>query len=176
MPSIHREDLSAHNYHEIQKIYDVAHHSILPVGRSVLRNARLSKNYVAYDVAPTKIYYKMVAIIWEREINQYVCLLVCYVYSVRLLRGRSMNSKAAGYPRFRLFNPNPPDFFYWGVRYRLKNQSASIDASGPAGFYTVSEHLNKKKSGGLGLNKRNRGYPADFEFIERPLNSRTLYT
>ena len=63
MPSIHREDLSAHNYHEIQKIYDVAHHSILPVGRSVLRNARLSKNYVAYDVAPTKIYYKMVAII-----------------------------------------------------------------------------------------------------------------
>ena len=31
--------------------------------------------------------------------------------SVHLLRGRSMNSKSAAYPRFRLFTPNPPDFF-----------------------------------------------------------------
>ena len=53
---------------------------------------------------------------------------------------------------------------------RLKNQSASIDASGSAGFQPVREHPKKKKSGGLGVNKRNRGYPADFEFIERPLN------
>ena len=53
---------------------------------------------------------------------------------------------------------------------RLKNQSASIDASGSAGFFFVSEHPKKKKFGGLGVNKRNRGYPAGFEFIERPLN------
>ena len=52
---------------------------------------------------------------------------------------------------------------------RLKNHSASIDASRPAGFFLVSEHPEEKKSGGLGVNKRNRGYPADFEFIERPL-------
>ena len=52
---------------------------------------------------------------------------------------------------------------------RLKNQSASIDANGSAGFFFVSEHPKKKKSGGLGVNKRNRGYPAGFEFIERPL-------
>ena len=53
---------------------------------------------------------------------------------------------------------------------RLKNQSASIDASGSgsAGVFFVSEQP-RKKSGGLGVNKRNRGYPADFEFIERPL-------
>ena len=30
------------------------------------------------------------------------------------LRGRSMNSKSAGYPRFRLFTPNPPDYFFLG--------------------------------------------------------------
>ena len=53
---------------------------------------------------------------------------------------------------------------------RLRNQSASIDASGSAVFFFVSEHPKKKKSGGLGVNKRNRGYPADFEFIERPLS------
>ena len=53
---------------------------------------------------------------------------------------------------------------------RLKNQSASIDASGSPGFFPVSEHPKGKKPGGLGLNKRNRGYPADFEFIERPLS------
>ena len=49
---------------------------------------------------------------------------------------------------------------------RLKNQSASIDASGSGGQRTPQG----KKSGGLGVNKRNRGYPADFEFIERPLS------
>ena len=126
------------------------------------------------------------------------------------ISGRSMNSKSAGYPRFRLFTPNPPYFFLWVFadgkktsgsacidasrlifqsavkdplgclffcvqadlkRYsRMKNQSASIDASGAAGFFPVSEHPKKKKSGGLGVNKRNRGYPADFEFIERPLS------
>ena len=53
---------------------------------------------------------------------------------------------------------------------RLKNQSASIDATGTAGFFPVSEHpKGEKKSGGLGVNKRSRGYPADFEFIERHL-------
>ena len=36
-------------------------------------------------------------------------------------------------------------------------------------FFFVSEHAKNKKSGGLGLNKWNRGYPANFEFIERPL-------
>ena len=40
---------------------------------------------------------------------------------------------------------------------RLKNQSASIDAGGTACFFFVSEHPLKKKSGGLGVNKRNRG-------------------
>ena len=35
---------------------------------------------------------------------------------LRKLRGRSMNSKTAEYPRFRLFTPNPPAFFAWGVR------------------------------------------------------------
>ena len=54
---------------------------------------------------------------------------------------------------------------------RLKNQSASIDATGTAGFFPVSEHpKGEKKSGGLGVNKRSRGYPADFEFIERPVS------
>ena len=54
-------------------------------------------------------------------------------------------------------------------RYRrLKNQSASIDASGSAVFFPVSEHP-KKKTRRVGVNKRNRGYPADFEFIERLL-------
>ena len=52
---------------------------------------------------------------------------------------------------------------------RLKNQSASIDAGGSAWFFSVSEHVKKKKSVGLGVNKQNRGYPADFEFMERPL-------
>ena len=54
---------------------------------------------------------------------------------------------------------------------RLENQSASIDASEPAGFFPVSEHPKKK---GLGVNKRNRGYPTGFEFIERPLNEAAL--
>ena len=47
---------------------------------------------------------------------------------------------------------------------------SEIDASGSAWFFFVSERSNKKKSGGLGVNKRNRGYPADFEFIERTLS------
>ena len=37
-------------------------------------------------------------------------------------------------------------------------------------IFFVSEHPKKKKAGGLGVNKRNRGYPADYEFIERPLS------
>ena len=57
---------------------------------------------------------------------------------------------------------------------RLKIQTAAIDASGAAVFFPVSEHPKENKSGGgLGVNKRNRGYPADFEFIERPLNGMT---
>ena len=39
-----------------------------------------------------------------------------------------MNSKPAGYPRFRLFTLNPP-FFSWRVRCHKNNGSASIDAS-----------------------------------------------
>ena len=41
-----------------------------------------------------------------------------------------MNSKSAGYPRFRLFTPNPPDFFL-GVFADEKKPSGSacIDAS-----------------------------------------------
>ena len=39
----------------------------------------------------------------------------------RELRGRSMNSKSAGYPRFRLFTPNPPDFFPLGCSLTKKN-------------------------------------------------------
>ena len=58
----------------------------------------------------------------------------------------------------------------WEDRYsRLKNQSASIDARGYSDSFFVSEHGKKNKSGWLGVNKRNRGYSADFEFIERPL-------
>ena len=43
------------------------------------------------------------------------------------------------------------------IERTLKNQSASIDAGGTACFFFVSEHPIKKKSGGLGVNKRNRG-------------------
>ena len=31
------------------------------------------------------------------------------------------------------------------------------------------------KSGGFGVNKLNRGYPADFEFIERPLKVFSIF-
>ena len=34
-----------------------------------------------------------------------------------------------------------------------------------------SANTPRKKPGGLGVNKRNRGYPAGFEFIERPLST-----
>ena len=42
-----------------------------------------------------------------------------------------MNSKSAGYPRFRLFTPNPPDFFSLGCSLTKKKSSGSacIDAS-----------------------------------------------
>ena len=42
-----------------------------------------------------------------------------------------MNSKSARYPRFRLFTPNPPAFFYLGVFADGKKTSGSacIDAS-----------------------------------------------
>ena len=54
----------------------------------------------------------------------------CFIFTIeRTLRGRSMNSKSAGYPRFRLFTPNPPVFFR-GIRWQKKNsRSACIDAS-----------------------------------------------
>ena len=38
-------------------------------------------------------------------------------------RVRSMNSKPAGYPRFRLFTPNPPDFFFLERSLTKKNQA-----------------------------------------------------
>ena len=34
-----------------------------------------------------------------------------------------MNSKSAGYPRFRLFTPNPPDFFFLERSLTKKNQA-----------------------------------------------------
>ena len=37
----------------------------------------------------------------------------------------------------------------------------------PLGFFS-SANTPSKKNGGLGVNKRNRGYSADSEFIERP--------
>ena len=41
-----------------------------------------------------------------------------------------MNSKSAGYPRFRLFTPNPPDFFLGAFADEIKpSGSACIDAS-----------------------------------------------
>ena len=40
----------------------------------------------------------------------------------------------------------------------------------PLVFFSSAKTPRKNKSGGLGVNKRNRGYPAAFEFIERPLN------
>ena len=41
-----------------------------------------------------------------------------------------MNSKSAGYPRFRLFTPNPPDFFLEVFADGKKpSGSACIDAS-----------------------------------------------
>ena len=39
------------------------------------------------------------------------------------LRVRSMDSKTAGYPRFRLFTPNPPDFFLMGCSLTKKKQA-----------------------------------------------------
>ena len=70
--------------------------------------------------------------------------------------------KQAG--RIRLFFSDQADL----KRYsRVKNQSASIDASGYAGFFFVSEHPKKKI-------RRVGGKQADFEFIERPLNLRII--
>ena len=46
------------------------------------------------------------------------------------------------------------------------NRLASMQAD-PLDFF-LSANTKEKKPGGLGVNKRNRGYPADFEFIERP--------
>ena len=41
-----------------------------------------------------------------------------------------MNSKPAGYPRFRLFTPNPPDFFLLGCSLTKKpGGSACINAN-----------------------------------------------
>ena len=45
------------------------------------------------------------------------------------IRGRSMNSKSAGNHRFRLFTPNPPDFFPWGVRWRKTKQRIRLHRS-----------------------------------------------
>ena len=48
------------------------------------------------------------------------------------------------------------------------NRPASMQAD-PFGFFP-SANTPRNKPGGLGVNKRNRGYPADCEFIERTLN------
>ena len=70
--------------------------------------------------------------------------------------------KQAG--RIRLFFCDQADL----KRYsRLKNKSASIDASGSAVFFFVSEHP-KKKIRRVGGKQAEPGHPADFEFIERP--------
>ena len=42
-------------------------------------------------------------------------------FTERTLRGRSRNSKYPGYPRFRLFTPNPPDYFFLGCSLTRKN-------------------------------------------------------
>ena len=78
--------------------------------------------------------------------------------SVKLIKGafgefagfyRWDAKKQAG--RTRLFFCDQADL----KRYsRLKNQSASIDASGSAGFFSS---VNTPRNGGLGVNKRNRG-------------------
>ena len=41
-------------------------------------------------------------------------------------------------------------------------------------LFFFCQRIPLEKTGGLGVNKRNRGYPADFEFIERPLNVRSM--
>ena len=51
---------------------------------------------------------------------------------------------------------------------RIFSRLASMQAD-PLGF-SRQRTPQQKKSGGLGVNKRNRGYPAEFEFIERPPN------
>ena len=129
-----------------------------------------------------------------------------------------MNSKPAGYPRFRLFTPNPPDYFFlecsltkkkpsdplasmladwffsrlylfksaWSQKNkrvgpacffasqrifysRLKNQSASIDASGTAGFFPVSEHP-KEKIWRVGGKQAEPGVPSGFWIHRTPAN------
>ena len=77
----------------------------------------------------------------------------------RILRVRSVNSLGftAG---IRLFFCDQADLRRYS---RLKNQSASIDASGSAGFFR-QRTPQETSGGGLGVNKRNRGYPADFIF------------
>ena len=62
-----------------------------------------------------------------------------------------------------------PSIWYSGTSVALYHTSTyiltyCIDASVSAGFFFVSEHPKREKTGGLGLNKRNRG-------IQRLLNS-----
>ena len=45
------------------------------------------------------------------------------VFRRQVIRVRSMDSKTAGYPRFRLFTPNPPDFFLMGCSLTKKKQA-----------------------------------------------------
>ena len=60
---------------------------------------------------------KTVSVLWIRDLT--VFFAMSYIEDVKRgaeLRVRSMDSKTAGYPRFRLFTPNPPGFFLGGVR------------------------------------------------------------
>ena len=56
---------------------------------------------------------------------------------------------------------------------RLKNQSASIDGNGSAGFF-LAANTPRKKIRRVGVNKRNWGYPAAIEFVEHPLRVRSV--
>ena len=62
-------------------------------------------------------------------VSTYTLFLSVYFF-IFSIRGRSMNSKSAEYPRFHLFNPNPPDFLFLACSLTKKNcGSSSIDAS-----------------------------------------------
>ena len=56
-----------------------------------------------------------------------------------------MNSKSAGYPRFRLCTPNPPDFFFLGCSLTKKNP-ADPHASMLADWFF--SRLGRKKTSG----------------------------
>ena len=67
---------------------------------------------------------KTVSVLWIRDLT--VFFAMSYIEDVKRgaeLRVRSMDSKTAGYPRFRLFTPNPPDFFLMGCSLTKKKQA-----------------------------------------------------